>query len=149
MSSSQSQPTPQRPLPTPSLGAARSGSAELSSLQQLADMDVDEDSLVVDQEAPTEKTDADFFNGELSQQRTTNKNACPPACPELTGFSLARACYRHTQTLTTTLTTKTWSELRRQRLLPGTKVPGVRTRELFRSSGDGTRCSTPREVPAP
>lgn len=64
-SASNSQPTPQRPTPagpTQAL-AARSGSAELSSLQQLADMDVDEDSLVVDQEAPTEKTDADFFNG--------------------------------------------------------------------------------------
>ena len=79
-SSAASQPTPQRPLPTPSL-AARSGSAELSSLQQLADMDVDEDSLVVDQEAPTEKTDAAFFNGELSQQRTTNKNALSARLP--------------------------------------------------------------------
>ena len=40
-----------------------SASADLS-LQQIADMDVDvEDSLVVDHEAPTEKTDADFFNG--------------------------------------------------------------------------------------
>ena len=75
MSSSASQPTPQLPLPTPSL-AARSGSAELSSLQQLADMDVDEDSLVVDQEAPTEKTDADFFNGGCSQQRAHNKQKC-------------------------------------------------------------------------
>ena len=80
--SSTSQPTPQRPVPTPSLGAVRSGSAELSSLQQLADMDVDEDSLVVDQEAPTEKTDADFFNGELcSSARTTNKNALSARLP--------------------------------------------------------------------
>ena len=120
------------------------------------DMDVDADdslALLDQQDTPSEKVDADFFNGArppapLPPRRRRCRHTDPGAQPK-SSRTHPPPPSPAPQTLTTTLTTKTWSELRRQRLLPGTKVPGVRTRELFRSSGDGTRCSTPREVPAP
>ena len=64
------QPTPSSAVSAGGVGVPGSSASDLSLQQQITEMDVDiEDSLVVDQEAPMEKTDADFFNGVCSALR--------------------------------------------------------------------------------
>ena len=54
--------------PVPVLGTPSLSMAEASATLHPTDMDIDaEDGLALDHEAPTEKTDADFFNGARAQ----------------------------------------------------------------------------------